>query len=98
METIGRRDFITQLSLATAAVTFPHYGFSGVSKADEFVQVETTHGRIKGMRNEGVSVFKGVPYGGRISGDRRFRRPAPLESWTGVRVATNRLRPKIVCS
>ena len=87
MNSLHRRDFITRLTLATAALTAPHYGFSGVGRADEFVEVSTTHGRLRGARNEGVTIFKGIPYGGRISGDRRFRRPAPLAPWTGVRDA-----------
>lgn len=36
------------------------------------------------IRNEGVNIFKGLPHAGRVSGDRRFRRPAPWESWKGV--------------
>ncbi|SOD88635.1 carboxylesterase/lipase family protein [Spirosoma fluviale] len=87
MEKLHRRDFLAQLSLATVAVSVPKHAFSFHSKADAFVEVETTYGRIKGMQNEGVNLFKGIPYGGRISGDRRFRRPAPLEPWTGVRDA-----------
>ncbi|GAB3912263.1 carboxylesterase/lipase family protein [Larkinella knui] len=87
MTPIGRRDFLTQFALITAAVSASGYSFGSVRKSDAFVEVATTHGRIKGMRNEGVSVFKGIPYGGRVSGDRRFRRPAPLQPWTGVRDA-----------
>ena len=49
--------------------------------------VEISHGKIRGIRTEGVNIFKGIPYAGRISGDRRFRRPAPLEPWKGVRDA-----------
>ena len=33
--------------------------------------------------------------GGRISGDRRFRRPAPLDPWTGVRDALQLGAPAI---
>ncbi|QHV93886.1 carboxylesterase family protein [Spirosoma endbachense] len=87
MHMIQRRDFLTQLSLATAAISLPQVAFPSAPKADEFVEVAITHGRIRGMRKEGVNLFKGIPYGGRISGDRRFRRPAPLEKWTGVRDA-----------
>lgn len=85
MNRIHRRHFLSQLSLATAACAIPKYGFSAYHQADEFVEAEITHGRIKGMRVDGVNVFKGIPYAGRVSGDRRFRRPAPLEKWTGVR-------------
>ncbi|RIV17989.1 carboxylesterase/lipase family protein [Fibrisoma montanum] len=85
MTPLGRRDFLTQLSLTATAVSVPTYGFSWGGKTDEFVEADTTYGRVRGGRTDGVSVFKGIPYGGRVSGDRRFRRPAPLEPWTGVR-------------
>ncbi|MHA8070239.1 carboxylesterase/lipase family protein [Aquirufa ecclesiirivi] len=88
----NRRKFLSQISLATAGVSFlPSYLqasstiFSGASLVEEFVPAETTYGKIKGFRTEGVNIFKGIPYAGRISGDRRFRRPAPLEPWTGVK-------------
>lgn len=51
------------------------------------VEVEITYGKIRGTTNEGVNTFKGIPYAGRVSGDRRFRRPAQLKPWSGVRSA-----------
>lgn len=51
------------------------------------VEVEISHGKIKGYLDKGVTIFKGVPYGGSVSGERRFRRPAELKPWTGVRDA-----------
>jgi para-nitrobenzyl esterase len=50
-----------------------------------FVEATTSNGKIRGIRSEGVNIYKGIPYAGKVSGDRRFRRPAKLESWTGVR-------------
>ncbi len=85
MNILDRRDFLTRLSLTTAALYLPNYGFSSFVKQEGFIDVEITHGKIRGARNEGVNVFKGIPYGGRTSGDRRFRSPAPLEHWTGIR-------------
>ncbi|KQS27120.1 carboxylesterase/lipase family protein [Dyadobacter sp. Leaf189] len=87
MEPIYRRDFLSQLSLATAAISLPSFGFLNSRRADEFVTTETSYGKIKGARMDGVNIFKGIPYGGKVSGERRFRRPAPLEKWTGVRDA-----------
>jgi para-nitrobenzyl esterase len=49
------------------------------------IEVEITHGKIRGYRENGVNIFKGIPYAGKVSGDRRFRRPAELHPWTGVR-------------
>lgn len=87
MDLIDRRDFLAKLSLTTAALSLPQLGFSSAGKADEFVTTDTSYGRLRGMRKDGVNLFKGIPYGGRISGDRRFRRPAKLDPWTGVRDA-----------
>ena len=51
------------------------------------IEVETTYGTLRGMREKGVNIFKGIPYAGSVSGDRRFRRPAELKPWDGVRDA-----------
>ena len=90
------------MSLSTAAAfTFTKFGYSADgylanhSSVQEHVDVEITHGKIRGIRNDGVNIFKGIPYAGKISGDRRFRRPAPLEPWTGVREALQLGAPAI---
>ena len=73
--------------MATAAFAIPASVYSSFKKFDDYVEVEIAHGKIRGIRNEGVNIFKGIPYAGKISGDRRFKRPAPLQSWTGIRDA-----------
>jgi para-nitrobenzyl esterase len=83
MHPIDRRDFLTRISLATIAIAVPPYSFSSVSRFEDYTEVETTHGRIRGARLDGVSVFKGIQYGGRIFGDRRFRRLTVLADVTG---------------
>ncbi|QIP17329.1 carboxylesterase/lipase family protein [Spirosoma aureum] len=84
---IDRRHFLSQLALTAAAMSLPPYSFASTGKADEYVVTDTSYGQIRGMRKDGVNLFRGIPYGGRISGDRRFRRPMPLQPWTGVRDA-----------
>lgn len=102
MKPINRRQFVSQISLSAAAlVALPKLGssasrfFAGQSEGDAYIDVEITHGMIRGIRTEGVNIFKGVPYAGKVSGDRRFRRPAPLEPWTGVRDALQLGAPAI---
>lgn len=81
--------------MATAAFTIPASVYSSFKWIDDYVEVEITHGKIKGIRTEGVNIFRGIPYAGKISGNRRFRRPAPLQSWTGVRDALQLGAPAI---
>jgi para-nitrobenzyl esterase len=95
MSTIDRRNFLSQLALTTAALSLPGVVFSAVSKPEEFVNVEISYGKIRGVRNDGVNIFKGIPYAGKVSGDRRFRQPAPLQPWTGVRDALQLGAPAI---
>ncbi len=91
MNPINRRQFVSRISLSAAAVVayskfgYPTEYFSNPNSIEEYIGVNITHGKIRGIRQEGVNIFKGIPYAGRISGDRRFRRPAPLEPWAGVR-------------
>lgn len=61
----------------------------------EDVISETVYGKIRGYRQGGVSVFKGVPYAGKVSGSRRFLTPGKLESWAGVREAKQLGHPSI---
>ena len=95
MNTIDRRKFLSNITLATAAMAVPNFVYSSLIRPEEYVVAEITHGKIRGIRQDGVNIFKGIPYGGRISGDRRFRRPAPLQPWTGVRDALRLGAPAI---
>ena len=101
MEPISRRQFVTRMSISTAAAfASAKFGYSAPGylanfKVEEHIEVEITHGKIRGIRNDGVNIFKGIPYAGKVSGDRRFRRPGPLESWTGVREALQLGAPAI---
>lgn len=79
-----RRDFLNKTGLTVAGFSIANYAFAH-NLAEEFIISGTNFGQIKGYRENGVNIFKGVPYAGKVSGERRFRRPAPLELWDGVK-------------
>ena len=91
MDPLSRRQFLSSTSIAAAGIIgTARSGLwlpAGMRSRLDDVIVETASGKVRGARDAGVTTFKGIPYAGRVSGDRRFRRPAPLEPWTGVRDA-----------
>ena len=61
-------------------------GNSRVIASDKTV-AETTAGKIRGFRRNGVHIFKGVTFGASTVGPRRFMPPASPEPWSGIRNA-----------
>jgi para-nitrobenzyl esterase len=64
--------------VAAAAVT------TAVAASGE-VKIES--GRLQGVARDGVVGFKGIPFAAAPVGDLRWRAPAPVKAWTGVRPA-----------
>ena len=50
--------------------------------------VQTTRGAVRGVRANGVAVFRGIPFAEPPAGKLRFRAPVPRRSWDGVLDAT----------
>src|SRR4051812_37954015 len=78
-------------AVATAAGTSRLWAqASGVTSnqhAPEFVEVETVEGRLKGVREKDLLIFRGVRYAAAPVGHARFKAPLPLSKWKGTRDA-----------
>ncbi|MGA3083410.1 MAG: carboxylesterase/lipase family protein [Thermodesulfobacteriota bacterium] len=49
--------------------------------------IETSNGKVRGYGRKGIIKFKGISYAAPPDGNSRFKPPAPVEPWTGVRDA-----------
>ena len=68
--------------------SFAHYD-SGVAVVDQLETIAATRaGELRGTREGGVAVWRGVGYAEQPVGERRFVAPGPVQPWTGVRDAT----------
>ncbi|MFN8300200.1 MAG: carboxylesterase/lipase family protein [Chitinophagales bacterium] len=50
--------------------------------------VKTQYGKLRGYQQNGVSIWKGIPYAKAPVGDLRYKAPQPPTSWQGIKDAT----------
>ncbi|MGC1392251.1 MAG: carboxylesterase family protein, partial [Bacteroidales bacterium] len=88
MKSISRKQFLHQSALGLGSVMlFSGFDFTSTETDGDFVIGKTAFGKVRGKRERSVNIFKGIPYGGNVSGEYRFARPAPLVPWKGVKDA-----------
>ena len=67
------------------------------AQADEAPIASVTTGKLRGFTDQGILVFKGIPYG-EDSSKRRFQAPLPAQAWKGVRdaLAIGPMAPQVI--
>jgi para-nitrobenzyl esterase len=88
-----RRAMLLRTAALGAMTATPRWGSAQVSAGSqqasqpEFVQVDTVEGRLRGQKENGICIFRGVRYAAPPLGKERFKAPAPLAKWSGARDA-----------
>jgi para-nitrobenzyl esterase len=81
---MDRRAFLAGGSVVLGAPLSRAFGAPARSDAAGPV-TQTTAGKIRGVYQDKINAFKGVPYGASTTGAARFMPPAKPQPWTGVR-------------
>ncbi|WP_157685675.1 carboxylesterase/lipase family protein [Robbsia andropogonis] len=79
----GRRAFLQHSAALTAVASWPFLAHAAPRRAPsprEAVSLKTPAGPLRGMRQDGVDVYKGIPYAQPPVGELRFKPPLPLPS------------------
>jgi len=82
----SRRTFVKQAALLLAAAEARPW-LSLEAAAGDSVTATTSAGAVRGIVDEGINVFKGIPYGDTTAGRNRFMPPKPPVAWKGTRDA-----------
>jgi len=83
-----RRDFIGYSTAAGLGLAIDGLFERAAAQSTPGATVKTALGAVRGYFDNGVHVFKGVPYAASTAGPNRFMPPQKRQPWSGVREAT----------
>ena len=81
-QALNRRQILAAGSVAAAGLVLDA---PGAMAAGAGPVANTRYGKIRGLANGSIKVFKGVPYGASTAGANRFMPPQPPAPWSDVR-------------
>jgi para-nitrobenzyl esterase len=84
---MNRRDFISYSAIAGAGLALEGTWADALAQSGA-TTVKTASGSLRGYLDNGVHVFKGVPYAASTAGANRFMPPQKRQPWSDVRDAT----------
>jgi para-nitrobenzyl esterase len=84
----NRRIFLQRSAVLASGIFVPGLwktpSFATTLFADESPVATTKYGKVRGYTDDGINVFKGIPYGADTS-KTRFMPPLPPENWSGIK-------------
>jgi para-nitrobenzyl esterase len=83
---LGRRRLIGHVGLGFG-LTAPAFAVPPKKAEVQNAIAETSRGRVRGVINQGIRIFKGIPYGAPTDGANRFLEAKLAVPWQGVRDA-----------
>lgn len=84
MSQFSRRGFLQKSALLTSGIIVTNLVKGSPFTADNSPVATTKYGQVRGYAENGIKVFKGIPYGADTS-KTRFMPPRPPEKWNDIR-------------